>query len=78
MIIGSVVPLSGGEYTYVREAFGDLVGFLIFFNAIFIHRVSAMAIGAITFSNYLLYPLFSSCDNPVVVYKITAILCLCK
>lgn len=70
------MPLSGGEYTYTREAFGDLIGFLVFFSAMFVQRVSAMAIGSLTFANYLLYPLLSACDNQATAIKITAILCL--
>lgn len=69
-----MLPQSGGEYIYTREAYGDLFGFMICYSQLFLGRMLATGMGAITFAKYVLYPLFPECEPPDVLLKIVGIL----
>ena len=53
--LGTMYPnASGGEYFYIRKAFGDLPAFLLSFTSVLIIKPSSMAIIALTCGNYII------------------------
>ena len=53
--LGTMFPnASGGEYTYVTEAFGPLAGFLFAFSSIMVIRPAALSLIAITCGDYIM------------------------
>ena len=44
--LGALLPRAGGEYVYLREAFGDVPGFLYAFNSFLVGGASIAAYGA--------------------------------
>jgi APA family basic amino acid/polyamine antiporter len=57
--LGVAFPVAGGEYTYLRLAYGPFVGFLSGWTSFTIGFSAALAAGAVSFSAYLsrLFPL---------------------
>lgn len=78
LFLGSVVPQSGGMYTYTQEAYGDLFGFLNFYSMMFLGRTLSTGMGAVAFAKYSLYPLFQDCEPPDTLVKIVGILTISK
>lgn len=52
--LGSILPHAGGDYVYVREAYGPLVAFLSGWTSFTIGFGAAVAASSITFSSYAL------------------------
>ncbi|XP_069949513.1 Y+L amino acid transporter 2 isoform X2 [Cherax quadricarinatus] len=77
--LGTTIPKSGGNYTYILEAFGPLPAFLVIWTNFFIAKPFARAIVAITFANYLLQVFIPDCSSPpyyAVRLLAAALLCL--
>lgn len=55
-----MIDSSGGDYTYLREAFGPLPSFLYLWAAVFIIIPVGNAIIALAFANYILQPFLGS------------------
>ena len=62
--LGTSVAASGGEYTYITMAYGELTGFLFLWVLVVVITPCGNAISALTFSNYCLQPFFIDCDPP--------------
>lgn len=80
-ISGTAIPKSGGDYAYIREAFGDLPAFLFLWVATLIIMPTGNAIAALTFANYVLVPYyrFVGCgDPPEQAVQLIAIILVCK
>ncbi|KAK1330330.1 hypothetical protein QTO34_010518 [Cnephaeus nilssonii] len=56
--LGVAIPKSGGDYAYVTEIFGGLAGFLLLWSAVLIMYPTSLAVISMTFSNYVLQPVF--------------------
>ncbi|KAM7366362.1 hypothetical protein PAMP_015809 [Pampus punctatissimus] len=56
--LGVTIPKSGGDYSYVKDIFGGLAGFLRLWIAVLVIYPTNQAVIALTFSNYVLQPLF--------------------
>lgn len=52
--LGAAFPVAGGEYAYLRRAYGPLVGFLSGWTSFTIGFSAAIAAGAVSFAAYLL------------------------
>ncbi|KAL7648919.1 UNVERIFIED_CONTAM: hypothetical protein RMT77_000854 [Armadillidium vulgare] len=62
--LGTMIPKSGGDYAYISEAFGPLLGFLYLWVALIIIMPTGNTVIALTFAYYILKPLFPHCENP--------------
>uniref|UniRef100_A0A3P8VDT3 Solute carrier family 7 member 10a n=1 Tax=Cynoglossus semilaevis TaxID=244447 RepID=A0A3P8VDT3_CYNSE len=70
--LGVTIPKSGGDYSYVTEIFGGLVGFLLLWSAVLIMYPTTLAVIALTFANYVLQPAFQNCLPPYIAVKLLA------
>lgn len=59
-----MIPKSGGDYTYIHEAFGPLPAFLYLWVALVIIMPTGNTVIALTFANYILQPIFPNCEEP--------------
>ncbi|MEQ2307430.1 hypothetical protein AMECASPLE_018100 [Ameca splendens] len=76
--LGVTIPKSGGDYSYVTEIFGGLVGFLLLWSAVLIMYPTTLAVIALTFSNYVLQPAFQNCFPPFIATRLLATICVCE
>lgn len=87
--LGTVIKKSGGEYVYLKLAYGPFVGFLyIWVNVLFLEP-SSFAIVSLTFGLYATQPFFPSpgktsansagveCHAPLIVVKLLAACAIC-
>uniref|UniRef100_A0A674AWY9 Solute carrier family 7 member 10 n=1 Tax=Salmo trutta TaxID=8032 RepID=A0A674AWY9_SALTR len=74
--LGVTIPKSGGDYSYVTEIFGGLVGFLLLWSAVLIMYPTTLAVIALTFSNYVLQPVFPDCVPPYMATRLLSTVCL--
>nr|XP_033795990.1 asc-type amino acid transporter 1 [Geotrypetes seraphini] len=74
--LGVTIPKSGGDYSYVTEIFGSLAGFLLLWSAVLIMYPTSLAVIALTFSNYILQPVFPNCIPPYDATRVLAMMCL--
>lgn len=68
--IGSLFPRAGGEYVYIREAYGDLLGFLYGWMRFWVASpgsIAAYAVGGATFLEATRIPGISGCRTPLAV-----------
>ncbi|XP_041848516.1 large neutral amino acids transporter small subunit 2 isoform X2 [Melanotaenia boesemani] len=74
--LGVTIPKSGGDYTYVKDIFGGLAGFLRLWIAVLVICPTNQAVLALTFSTYVLQPLFPSCLPSDTGLRLLAAICL--
>ncbi|KAK9539385.1 hypothetical protein VZT92_004495 [Zoarces viviparus] len=74
--LGVTIPKSGGDYSYVNDIFGGLAGFLRLWIAVLVIAPTNQAVIALTFSNYVLQPLYPSCLPPESGMRLLAAVCL--
>jgi len=74
--LGVTIPKSGGDYSYVKDIFGGLAGFLRLWIAVLVIYPTNQAVIALTFSNYVLQPLFPTCFPPENGLRLLAAVCL--
>ncbi|CAG7818170.1 unnamed protein product [Allacma fusca] len=82
--LGTMIPKSGGDYTYIMDSLGALPAFLYLWVALMIIVPTGNAILALTFSQYILQPFWPECVPPdaavrllsaVVIALLTAVNC---
>ncbi|XP_005096330.2 Y+L amino acid transporter 2 [Aplysia californica] len=74
--MGTMIPQSGGAYTYIRKGLGNFFAFFIMFKGVIIHSPASKVVILMTCSKYLV-TLLPTCGSPRVVEKvITATLML--
>ncbi|XP_019731970.1 asc-type amino acid transporter 1 [Hippocampus comes] len=74
--LGVTIPKSGGDYSYVTEIFGGLIGFLLLWSAVLIMYPTTLAVIALTFANYVLQPAFQNCLPPYAATRLLATTCV--
>ncbi|XP_026518421.1 large neutral amino acids transporter small subunit 2-like, partial [Terrapene carolina triunguis] len=74
--LGVTIPKSGGDYSYVKDIFGGLAGFLRLWIAVLVIYPTNQAVIALTFANYVLHPLFPTCLAPEGGLRLLAGVCL--
>lgn len=76
--LGTTIPRSGGEYTYILKGFGRFPAFL----ALWITYVLILAVmttaSSLIFATYILQPVYPTCDVPEGAVKLVAATTLCK
>lgn len=72
-----MIPKSGGDYAYIKEAFGPLPAFLYLWVALFILVPTGNAITSITFAQYILQPFWGTCPAPFEAVRLLAAATIC-
>ncbi|XP_050399176.2 b(0,+)-type amino acid transporter 1 isoform X1 [Patella vulgata] len=67
--LGTMLPQTGGEYVYLKTAFGDIPAFLFAWFNIMISKTSSFAIVTLTFATYAV-SFFSMCGGPQLPVKL--------
>ncbi|KAM9366870.1 b(0,+)-type amino acid transporter 1 [Symphorus nematophorus] len=67
--LGTMITKSGGEYSYLMEAFGSLVAFLYSWTTVMVLKPSSFAIITLSFAEYASTPFYPGCTPPPVVTK---------
>ncbi|CAH8584536.1 unnamed protein product [Schistosoma mattheei] len=62
--LGTTITHSGGDYMYIKKAFGNLPAFLQLWVNLVVIRPTSTAICAFSFAYYILHPIYSNCDPP--------------
>ena len=70
--LGASIPKSGGEYTYIREAFGGFLSFLALWTNFIIICPVCVAVSCLIFAKYILRPAFPDCDPPIAAERLIA------
>ncbi|WAR31786.1 YLAT2-like protein, partial [Mya arenaria] len=67
--LGTSIMKSGADYAYIYEAYGPFLAFLRLWVECMIVRPCSQAIVALTFSYYVIEPLFPDCEQPDVAVR---------
>ncbi|XP_052061856.1 b(0,+)-type amino acid transporter 1-like [Mytilus californianus] len=70
--LGTMIRKSGGEYAYMKEAYGDVMAFLFAWTSVIVIRTSSVAIISLTFGEYMA-TFFPMCGSPENIKKLVAI-----
>ncbi|OON21806.1 Asc-type amino acid transporter 1 domain protein, partial [Opisthorchis viverrini] len=75
--LGTMMPRSGADYSYVHEAFGPFFGFIRLWIDVSVAQPVAAAIISMVFANYLLRPAFPTCtESPPAAVRLLACVCV--
>ncbi|KAK7114590.1 hypothetical protein V1264_000628 [Littorina saxatilis] len=70
--LGTMIQKSGGEYSYLQAAYGNIMAFLFTWVSVLLIRTSSLAIMTLTMAEYVA-TFFSSCGDHEVAKKLIAI-----
>ncbi|XP_043562768.1 b(0,+)-type amino acid transporter 1 [Chiloscyllium plagiosum] len=70
--LGTMITKSGGEYSYLLEAFGPIPAFLYSWMCIVVTKPSSFAIICLSFAEYAATPFYPGCEPPQIVIKCLA------
>ncbi|OON21807.1 putative Asc-type amino acid transporter 1 [Opisthorchis viverrini] len=75
--LGTMMPRSGADYSYVYEAFGPFFGFLRLWIEVVVVRPVSAAVLSMVFANYVLKPAFPACtETPQAALRLIACVCV--
>ncbi|KAL1491844.1 hypothetical protein ABEB36_012379 [Hypothenemus hampei] len=75
--LGTTIRKSGADYAYIMETFGPLLAFMRLWIECIIVRPCSQAIVALTFSQYVMKPIFVDCQPPDNAARLLAACCIC-
>ncbi|XP_064620106.1 b(0,+)-type amino acid transporter 1-like isoform X2 [Lineus longissimus] len=80
--LGTLIRRQGGDYTYILQGlkgfhkfFGPLPAFLFLWMKL-VTGPATVAIAALSFARYIVFPFFPDCDTPLYVIRIVAAFCI--
>ncbi|XP_050304572.1 large neutral amino acids transporter small subunit 1 [Anthonomus grandis grandis] len=74
--LGTMIRKSGADYAYIMETFGPFLAFVRLWIECMIVRPCSQAIVALTFSQYVMKPLFVECEPPDNAARMLAVCCI--
>ncbi|KAM3876935.1 b(0,+)-type amino acid transporter 1 [Diretmus argenteus] len=67
--LGTMITKSGGEYSYLMEAFGSIIAYIYSWTTVMVLKPSSFAIICLSLAEYASTPFYPGCSPPVVVTK---------
>ena len=75
--LASALKKTGGEYIFIKEAYGDVAGFCLIWAQTFVTYPTGLAVMAVTVGEYCVAPFYDTDSfTGIVLVKLVAIFCL--
>ncbi|XP_041473793.1 cystine/glutamate transporter-like [Lytechinus variegatus] len=76
--LGTTFPVSGGDFSYLLEAYGPIPAFLRLWTSVVSIRTASAAVLSLTCATYILLPFYPNCEvSPVVLRLVSACILCC-